>query len=194
MEILDTYDEYMNYLGSDTREKVHENGSWHKTVHSWVYDNEGYIYFQERADYHKLYTTASGHVLTGETVKDALIRETKEEIGVEVNPDGARFVYIFPWFMSKIKNGKPHIDRAFSHVYLMQINAGETRFTLDPAEVSAIVKIKATDVKALIDKNVSKVTGIRITEKVENIEVSLDDLMWNLDKEVAPVVDKVLEK
>ena len=75
MEHLDIYDEYMNKIGTEKRDIVHQNGLWHKTVHCWIYDDIGNVYFQIRADSGKLYTTASGHVLAGETVRDAFHRE-----------------------------------------------------------------------------------------------------------------------
>ena len=62
MEYLDIYDE-KKFLGSEKRSIVHKMGYWHKTIHCWLYDNKGSVYFQIRKDKNKLYTTASGHVL-----------------------------------------------------------------------------------------------------------------------------------
>lgn len=83
MEYLDIYDEDKNYLGKELRSVVHEKGLWHNTVHCWLYDKEGNIYFQIRKDEKTLYTTASGHVSAGETIKEAFGREVKEEIGIK---------------------------------------------------------------------------------------------------------------
>lgn len=33
MEYLDIFDENGNYIGKETRENVHKNALWHKTVH-----------------------------------------------------------------------------------------------------------------------------------------------------------------
>ena len=77
MEYLDIYDENGKYLGKEERSIVHRDALWHKTVHCWLYDKEGNIYFQIRKDKEKLYTTASGHVQAGETVKEAFGREVK---------------------------------------------------------------------------------------------------------------------
>ena len=38
-EYLDYYDENGNYLGKETRVKVHAGGLWHKTIHCWLYDD-----------------------------------------------------------------------------------------------------------------------------------------------------------
>lgn len=94
MEYLDIYDENGNYIGKETRENVHKNALWHKTVHCWLYDKEGNVYFQIRADVNKLYTTASGHIKAGETVKQGFAREIKEEIGINVNYEKAELVKV----------------------------------------------------------------------------------------------------
>ena len=78
MENLDYYDEYGKFLGTENRDYVHEKGLWHKTVHCWLYDKAGNVYFQIRADSNKLYTSASGHILAGESIKQAFSREIFE--------------------------------------------------------------------------------------------------------------------
>ena len=78
MEYLDYYDEKQNYLGRETRKNIHENALWHKTVHCWLYDEEGNVYFQIRKDENKFYTTASGHVVAGEDVKEAFVTKLDE--------------------------------------------------------------------------------------------------------------------
>ena len=40
-----------------------------------------------------LYSLASGHVDEGETIKHAMIREAKEEIGILIKPDDLKFVH-----------------------------------------------------------------------------------------------------
>ena len=96
MEYLDYYDENDNYLGFETREKVHREGLWHKTVHNWLYTHDGKAIFQVRMDAHKLYTTSSGHVDKGESIEEAFKRETKEEIRLNLDASTAS-VFIVPF-------------------------------------------------------------------------------------------------
>jgi isopentenyldiphosphate isomerase len=56
MEYLDIYDESGNHIGKEERTKVHQNALWHKTVHCWLFDRDGYVYFQIRHDEKTLYT------------------------------------------------------------------------------------------------------------------------------------------
>ena len=48
MEYLDVYDEEQNFIRREKRNIVHRDALWHKTVHCWLYDSDGNIYFQIR--------------------------------------------------------------------------------------------------------------------------------------------------
>lgn len=65
--LLDIYDENGILIGTEYRKIVHEKGLWHKTVHCWLYDNYGNIFFQIKKEEKTFYTTASGHVSSGAT-------------------------------------------------------------------------------------------------------------------------------
>ena len=105
-EYLDYYDSNMNFIGTETRETVHKKGLWHKTIHCWLYDDYGNIFFQIRADTNKLYTTASGHVISGETIRNAFNREVKEEIGLEIKNKELELIQILVWKNKTSKSNK----------------------------------------------------------------------------------------
>ena len=108
-------------IGTYPRDEVHARGMWHNTIHCWLYDEEGNIYFQIRNDLNKLYTTASGHVQAGESLKEAFGREVKEEIGLDVDYEKAELLKVNCWKMDKEKNGQVIKDRAFANVYLLKV-------------------------------------------------------------------------
>lgn len=64
----------------------------HPVVHLHIIDREGRVYLQKRALTKKLYpgrwdTAVGGHVSYGESVTEALFRESSEELGfIEFNP------------------------------------------------------------------------------------------------------------
>ncbi len=146
MEYLDYYDEKLNYLGRETRKSVHENALWHKTVHCWLYDNEGNIYFQIRKEEGKFYTTASGHVMAGEDVKEAFGREIKEEIGVDLNYNNANLVDVVKFKLDKVKDdGSVFRARAFANVFVYEFDNNINNLHMDPNEVTGLVKVNAKD-------------------------------------------------
>ncbi len=97
MEKLDIYNENGEFIGTEERDVVHEKGLWHKTVHCWLYDKEGNVFFQKRKDRGTLYTTASGHLSAGESVTEAFQREIKEEIGLNIDANDATLVNVVPF-------------------------------------------------------------------------------------------------
>ena len=162
MEYLDIYDEYMNKIGQETRDTVHHNGLWHKTVHCWMYDDDGNIYFQVRADSGKLYTTASGHVLAGETVRDAFHREIFEEIAVDTDVSNAIALEVVFWRQDNPQ--KNWHDRAFAHIYANKLPLNFAKFHFQSDEVAGLVRIKARDCLGLLMDKSEKVTATKITE------------------------------
>ena len=116
MELLDIYDENGNLIGTEDRKIVHEKGLWHKTVHCWLYDDKGNIFFQIRKEEKTFYTTASGHVSSGETLKEAFGREIKEEIGIDIDYNNAELIEVVNFKLDKVKkDGSVFIDRALSY-------------------------------------------------------------------------------
>jgi isopentenyldiphosphate isomerase len=185
MENLDIYDEYMNKIGTESRKVVHERGLWHKTVHCWMYDDDGNVYFQERADSGKLYTTASGHVLADETVRDAFRREIMEEIGVDTDASNATPLQIVFWRQDK--DAKNWHDRAFAHVYMNKLPADFTDFCFQPDEVGAVVRVRAKDCMDLFMGKIPEITATRITSNgINSVSINKSDFLTAPDE--TPIV------
>ena len=183
MENLDIYDEYMNKIGTKNRDEVHENGLWHKTIHCWMYDEEDNVYFQIRADSGKLYTTASGHVLAGETVRDAFKREIKEEIGVDTDVSNAIALEVIFWRQDKVKNEKPWHDRAFAHIYMNKLPLNFTDFHFQPEEVSGVVRVNAHDCMDLLMNKKTSVNAMKITDQgTSSVNLGIDDFLTAKDE------------
>ena len=146
MEYLDIYDENEKYLGREERTIVHKNALWHKTVHCWLYDRKGNIYFQIRKNEGKLYTTSSGHIISGETVREGFGREIEEELGIKVNYEKSIFVNVYKFVMDKIKDdGTVFRDRAFSNIYVCEYEGNDNDFCFDDNELDGLVRLNANE-------------------------------------------------
>lgn len=203
MEYLDIYDENENYLGKEERSIVHRDALWHKTVHCWLYDNKGNIYFQIRKKEGKLYTTASGHIMAGETVKQGFGREIEEEIGIKVNYEEATFVNIYKFIMDKLKeDGSVFRDRAFSNVYVCEYEGNVTDFNFDDNELDGLVRVNANETLELLKNENGKITGdiirkFKNSNKVENKEIVFEDFLVNKGEtaigKYGDILNKVIE-
>ncbi|MBO4622565.1 MAG: NUDIX domain-containing protein [Bacilli bacterium] len=140
-EMLHCCDENLKTIEAVDRDIVHKEGIWHKTAHVWLYDDEGFVYFQVRADADKLYTSASGHVMAGEEPINTAYRETAEELGFQLDPRKLELIEVDAW---KLDTEVKH-DHAFAYIYLYKIPRNYDAFSVNPDEVSDIVKIKARD-------------------------------------------------
>ena len=85
-DVLNEYGEFTNKVA--TREECHEKGLWHRAVYGFIFNKKGDVLLQKRSANKKLWPnlwdiTAGGHVLAGEFGETALIREIKEELGIE---------------------------------------------------------------------------------------------------------------
>lgn len=203
MEYLDIYDENHNYLGKEERSIVHRDALWHNTVHCWLYDNQGNVYFQIRKDEGKLYTTASGHVLSGETVKQGFGREIQEEIGLKINYEEANLVNVNKFVIDLVKkDGSLFRDRAFSNVYVYEYDGNDTDFNFDENELQGLVKVNAKEAMQLFKNEQGKINGTVIkkyadTNTVENKEISFEDFLVNKGEtavgKYGDIMNKVIE-
>lgn len=200
MEKLDIYDEEQNYIGVRNRDIVHRDALWHKTVHCWLYDKEGNVYFQIRKDEERLYTTASGHIKAGESVKEGFGREIKEEIGIDVDYEEAILVEVNKFVMDKTKkDGTIFRDRAFANVYVLDFESDINSFDFDEDEIMGVVKVKAKETIELLKKESGSVMGTVITHvDGQNIavleEIEFERFLVNKGETAIGKYGKVLEK
>ncbi|MBO7520741.1 MAG: NUDIX domain-containing protein [Opitutales bacterium] len=89
-ELFDEVDENDRVLRPLARKQIHENRLRHRAVHAIILDESGqFILLQKRSaqkdSYPLAYTTScSGHVDSGETYEQALLRESYEELGAKI--------------------------------------------------------------------------------------------------------------
>lgn len=200
MELLDIYDENGNHIGTEERSAVHRDALWHKTVHCWLYNKEGYVYFQRRAEDGTLYTTASGHIQAGETVKEGFGREIEEELGYKINYDNAELVDVVKFVMDREnKDGSMFRDRALANVYVCEFDDDINKFRFDPNEVSALVLVNANEALELFTKEEGSIGGKIVTcgddgNKIEDIKVDFKDFLVNKGETAIGKYGDVLRK
>lgn len=80
--------------------------------------------------------SAGGHINLGESIVEAAIRETREEIGVVVSPDELGFVTMYPFNKNR-----------FAWIFAADWTGKEDAFCFDDKEVSEVrwVPLKNTD-------------------------------------------------
>ncbi len=123
-ELFDVVNSKDQVIDCKTRAEVHRNNLLHRSVHAIVFNDKGEIFLQHRAPHRDnnpdLWdSSVAGHLQTGESYDEAMVREIEEEIGVilESVPDrlfklqaSAITDYEFCWIYRLVHNGPFEID------------------------------------------------------------------------------------
>jgi isopentenyldiphosphate isomerase len=127
-EIYDIVDEDDNVIGKATRKEVHTKNLIHRSVMFFIFDKKRRILVTQRTknkEFFKEYWSIGlgGHVLTGESYDEAVVRECKEEADIDDKPF---FMGSFKLRFSKIS------DNENARVYGF---ATDKKPKLDPFEI-----------------------------------------------------------
>ena len=99
MELWDLYDENRNKLNIDqVRGEKIPNGAYHLVTHVWIKNSKNEYLISKRSmkkKYPLMWECVGGSVLKDETTYLASIRETKEEVGVDLTNSSYKFITSF---------------------------------------------------------------------------------------------------
>lgn len=157
-ELIDIVDEYGKPTGkSALKSEIHKQGYYHNTAHIWFYTTKGEILLAQRAASKTICpllwdVSVAGHVDAGESIETAAIRETKEEIGLDINESDLNKIGVFPCFQ-KYDNGIT--DNEFHHTFITLLKAPITALTPQPGEVEALKLVSLQRFKSLLDTSES---------------------------------------
>ena len=131
---------------------IHTKGYYHNTAHVWFYTTEGEILLSQRAASKTIYpllwdVSVAGHVDAGESIEEAAIRETQEELGVTIKQDELEKIGVFECFQS-YENGI--IDNEFHHTYIAKLPVKIRSIQFDTHEVAAVKLVSITEFEALL--------------------------------------------
>lgn len=126
------------------REEIHREGDWHKTVHLWIVTEHNDIFLQKRADGFWLGNgyfdaTSVGHIQAGQTSMEAVLRESFEELGLELQED--QLVYLLTSSISGVGSTKKiqkYINNEFQDVFVLRSNINLYDFKFDTGEMKGL--------------------------------------------------------
>lgn len=159
-EMFDVLNEKGEYTGAvETREKCHKEGLWHKAVTLFIINSKNQVLLQRRSPRKKLWPncldiTAGGHVLTGEFGFEAIIREVKEELGIELERSDVTF--IGGALSSNIKGYI--VNNHMNEFYIVHKDIDETKLILQEEEVSEVKWMEKDEILERIKDNNNGIT------------------------------------
>ena len=119
-------------------------GTLHGASHVWIWKNNERaieVLLQRRAKDKATWgghldISAAGHIDAGETALEAAIRETKEEIGLEVRETSLFLVNVHRARMRAELGGREIIENEFQFVYLLKLEE-DSEIRLEDGEVDS---------------------------------------------------------
>ena len=103
MEYFDVYNRFGEKTGDIIeRGEAHRRGVCHRVVHLWIFNAQSQVLIQQRSankDFgaNLWYVSVAGHIDSGEGAQSTLVRETKEELGIDISAvaDSIEYLYTF---------------------------------------------------------------------------------------------------
>ena len=142
---MDEFIDILNTTGELTgktalKSEVHKHGWFHQTVHVWFYKENGKILLQKRAAVKKVFpnhwdVSVAGHIGAGEKIITAAIRETKEEIGMDI---AAEDLVQIGYRKDEIIHPNGILDNEFKHIFLCKLQKELHELTRQVGEVDAL--------------------------------------------------------
>ena len=154
MELVDIVDENNKLTGQvEERWVAYEKGLWRRTVSCWIMNEEGEILLQKRARDKKRnpnkWAKTGGQVDAGETVEEAIYREVKEELGIEIPREQIKVVDIHK------DNDK---NKRFGYNFIFVVNYKIQDYILQKEEVAEVKYVTIEEMELIKKKNDSNYT------------------------------------
>ncbi len=169
MELIDIVDENNNLTG-ETLERwaAYYAGLWKRTVSCWIMNENGEVLLQKRTA-NKVrnpnkWAKTGGQVDSGETAEEAIFREVKEELGIEIPKEQINVAEIRK---SDDKN------RRFLYNFVFVVNYKIEDYILQEDEVAEIKYVTIEDIELARKNSDSNYTFCDWTDENFNKEIML---------------------
>jgi len=139
-ELIDIVDENNNLTGvQKMKSEAHRDGLWHRAAHIWIYNSKGEILLQLRAKGKSIGSdvwdlSAAGHIGAGEDPTISALRETQEELGLDVKSEDLESYKVIPEKMG----AKDIENNEFHYVYLMRYDGDINNLKIQEEELQKI--------------------------------------------------------
>lgn len=149
MELIDIVDEDNKLTGQvEERWTAYEKGLWRRTVSCWIMNAKGEVLLQKRTASKRRnpnkWAKTGGQVDSGENAEDAIFREVKEELGIEIPKEQIKIIEIRK---SDDKN------KRFAYNFIFVVNYKTEEYILQNEEVAEVKYFTIEDMEVAKKNN-----------------------------------------
>ena len=152
-EYFDVLDENGNKTGEQKlRTEVHRDGDWHRAVHIWIINQNGEVLLQRRSpnkdsNPNMLDISCAGHLSAGDESLEGAIRELKEELGLDVQPEELQLVKTFK---RSSRYTETFLNNEFVDLYILRTEKTVDDMKMQEEEVSEIFFVPYKEFKKMV--------------------------------------------
>ena len=137
-----------------TKSHIHKKGLFHSTVHVWIYSDKGNVLIQKRSKKKKLNpgiwdVSVAGHIKFDECVKDAAVRETFEETGINIVKNKLSKIGVY----KSIEKHHNILDKEFNYTFILKIDEDKINLNYKNDEVDDLKLISLREMDLLLKQN-----------------------------------------
>ncbi len=153
-EYFDVLDENGNKTGKiKLRNEVHRDGDWHKAVHIWIINDKGDILLQRRcptkdSNPNMLDISSAGHLTAGDDSLSGAIRELKEELNIDIEPNELQFIKTIK---RSSKYTSTFINNEFDDLYILRTTKSIDDMKYQEEEISEIFYVPYKEFKSMVN-------------------------------------------
>ena len=155
MELIQIVDENGNFTGQIIdKEEAHDKNLLHNEVAAFIINDKKQVLLQKRSANKRFnpnkWALCAWHVDAYESLEDAILREIKEEVGLDISKDD---LHQFGEREFTIRDSNSHI----TYFYYIRSNLNEKDFVIQKEELSEVKWFDIDDVIEMIKKNDSSI-------------------------------------
>lgn len=154
MELIDIYDDLGQKCSkSEDRNEVHRKALIHRGVCVWIMNSSREILLQTRSDYvmfpNMLDISFSGHIQTGESSLDAVKREGREELGINI--ETCKLQYLFS--CREYGGIDKYFENEIDDVFLYRADIPIAAYSFCDKEVKQVSYVSMEEFKKMVELN-----------------------------------------
>lgn len=147
MELWEVLDDKGNPTGEIMEkydQKVFDRGLYHLGADVWIINSENKLLIQKRSEKKRLepnvWAMTGGSVIVGESSLETIVREAKEELGIDIDPNKLKQI-------TKIKTGSVWID-----TYILKNDYDIAKMKFQKEEVADAKWVTWNEIDELVNK------------------------------------------